>query len=146
MSRRSSSQFTSEPRIEDSILFEVNQQTLTQMNLTEHICRLEVSLMISSKWADIWETPSIRTRTTLASWEKLSKIKFRVWRMPLWYCRTMFGIRLLSSRIFLSQQSAARSRKSMRWSRKSAKLMQSNYQQKSSFLIFRLPSATVRLK
>lgn len=34
--------FAAEPRLEDSILFEVNQQTLTDMNLTEHISRLEV--------------------------------------------------------------------------------------------------------
>ena len=32
-----------EPRVEDSILFEVNQETLGEMTLTEHICRLEVS-------------------------------------------------------------------------------------------------------
>lgn len=38
-----------EPRIEDSILFEVNEQTLVDMNLTEHICRLEVTFTIYSK-------------------------------------------------------------------------------------------------
>lgn len=32
-----------EPRVEDSILFEVNQETLSEMTLTEHICRLEVA-------------------------------------------------------------------------------------------------------
>ena len=31
-----------EPRIEDSILFEINAETLVEMNLTEHITRLEV--------------------------------------------------------------------------------------------------------
>jgi hypothetical protein len=29
-----------EPRIEDAILFDVNEQTLAEMNLTEHIVRL----------------------------------------------------------------------------------------------------------
>ena len=44
------SSFSAEPRIEDSILFEVNEQTLTDMNLTEHISRLEVVDFLSSKW------------------------------------------------------------------------------------------------
>lgn len=46
------SQNIAEPRIEDSILFEVNEQTLADMNLTEHICRLEVNSYSNSKWAD----------------------------------------------------------------------------------------------
>lgn len=46
-----------EPRLEDSILFEVNEQTLTGMNLTEHICRLEVTATRSRIWADFSETP-----------------------------------------------------------------------------------------
>lgn len=64
MSLRSSSQFSSEPRIEDSILFEVNEQTLSQMNLTEHICRLEVKMTLCSKWVDTWEMLSIRIGIT----------------------------------------------------------------------------------
>lgn len=42
MSLPANSSFGVEPRLEDSILFEVNHQTLTDMNLTEHISRLEV--------------------------------------------------------------------------------------------------------
>lgn len=44
------------PRIEDSILFEVNEQTLTEMNLTEHISRLEVAMHLGSKWDGFWAT------------------------------------------------------------------------------------------
>lgn len=40
MSLQANTQYSNEPRIEDSILFEVNEQTLADMNLTEHICRL----------------------------------------------------------------------------------------------------------
>jgi hypothetical protein len=46
---QASSQSFSEPRIEDSILFDINDQTLLDMNLTEHISRLEVSLSLVSK-------------------------------------------------------------------------------------------------
>lgn len=42
-----------EPRIEDSILFEINAETLVEMNLTEHITRLEVVHYLQSKWGDI---------------------------------------------------------------------------------------------
>ncbi len=44
-----SGQGFSEPRIEDSILFDVNDQTLLEMNLTEHIGRLEVLLASLSR-------------------------------------------------------------------------------------------------
>jgi hypothetical protein len=47
---QSNTQSFAEPRIEDSILFDVNEKTLADMNLTEHICRLEVSVALLSRW------------------------------------------------------------------------------------------------
>lgn len=64
------SSFSAEPRIEDSILFEVNEQTLTDMNLTEHISRLEVVDFLSSKWGDFWETQLTKTESTSTTCEK----------------------------------------------------------------------------
>lgn len=64
------SSFSAEPRIEDSILFEVNEQTLTDMNLTEHISRLEVVGFLPSKWGDFWGTQSIRTEPTSTTCER----------------------------------------------------------------------------
>ena len=42
MSLLLNTQLSNEPRVEDAILFEVNEQTLGEMNLTEHISRIEV--------------------------------------------------------------------------------------------------------